>query len=1382
MTALRFPIYPRVVDTVNLALNHGERRAGSAVDALLMSPAKIPSGATAVRLRFKDLLPAPGGEYPESDPALCLQLRLLKVDDADNPTAADILTAADVGLSQPPATIPQVRVTVAWSPNPDVEFRNPTPFSTSFNTASGLFTIFDNGAGATGDNPVATLAVQFDSTSGLIRIYINPESFWSPPAEDFKLSLIVLNTTGQPLLGVFTVAGGIDAAGTPDETALSKAWLHFVPPAQITSQIDDRSAQIFNFGTTSGTTGPLASPELALGTALAGDPAITLTPSTLRVQPGPPSALIFHAPSGNGALSSTFTLPAGPDDPDPLGSTAPISVQLGDSLHRRTFPVTAQIGILELLMVLDTSGSMSWELGSSTTPPAGSGLRRWDYLVDALEAMKQLLHNHGAGADRLAVTLFPGSNTPTRRFGPGDMVAIIDEVLSNFGTAHNPSGGTPMRQGLDDGFNLYPGSVGINRRRLLLMTDGAWNTGGNPLANAAMLTKIRDNGVATVAVRLGNQAGLGQPTLQVMTSGVYNDPIIPVADRFTVSPPGALIEVNPPQSGVDVTPDVFNKNASFIVNLVAAASSVLGLRENADPTGVLTESERVKTHTFTLSELDRNATVFIGWYARDGERVECTLVSPCCERFTDGADENGVSFSRGLSFQEYHFDEAFLRGGDGCLRYGTWRLILRLREPRVPEGPIELTRGGGPLIPDSEGYDFRVWSDSALRLVAGLEPIVTTTDRDMVVKARFTNRDLGVRNANVKVELTRPTNSFAQFLASTHVDPKLLERVRREQEELGVIDPWEVKAAALAAAGEVFQSETEVVRFTLDEARVGGAYSRNIGKTCVPGNYSFRVLADAGRDAAVDLYSEASFGTRLISALDAKNTTVTLELDSPTSGRVCWRPRDACGNPVLYNPVLETPFRVQVKGGKFTGPPVALQDATYCQPVEFDADEPPVVIITPPDTDDPIITVELPHIPDLIWCDTVVHHRPGFNDKANQHNDPKAALGPFETPDQEFLALGAGGSVVLAASKANNPRQVCVIAREVPGDLRAYSVEICLSSHAPSHSSASKCQWLEVGRSEGITQCFSLDDVGGNRRAVVRVNDLSQRARNGTEFLSAPGAGVVAVGFVADPGAPAVELDDCVVGATSSLQLKDRCHLLEGTAPTGMLFNSGSGDVSIGNDTRLGTVFSTGDVRPGERVLIAGDVWTQGTFILPHPPPNPANPTVTGTGRTGVSALDLPDLKRFLVSFQPSNRNVDVQAGATATLQPGTYGRIQLAPRAKLVLAPGRYLCESLFVDVGARLDIAQSPQLVELQVRQAFTYRGAVATQKGKANLLLVTSATGTSFVESPLRGTVVSPHGTVRLQGGPPGSPRSKVHHGAFYAKNLVVEPDWSIVHIRR
>ena len=129
--------------------------------------------------------------------------------------------------------------------------------------------------------------------------------------------------------------------------------------------------------------------------------------------------------------------------------------------------------------------------------------------------------NTWTGDNTYITTNYPGN---PRNYGT-TQYASIDQNLSYTKSMVNtsisnmvPAGGTPMREGLYRSVKMLkddPRSTAI--RAVVLLTDGAWNTGGNPqggggatsfsgVGTGSVITWAKNNNIRIYTIRLGTEA------------------------------------------------------------------------------------------------------------------------------------------------------------------------------------------------------------------------------------------------------------------------------------------------------------------------------------------------------------------------------------------------------------------------------------------------------------------------------------------------------------------------------------------------------------------------------------------------------------------------------------------------------------------------------------------------------------------------------------------------------------------------------------------------------------------------------------------------------------------------------------------------------------
>jgi hypothetical protein len=109
-----------------------------------------------------------------------------------------------------------------------------------------------------------------------------------------------------------------------------------------------------------------------------------------------------------------------------------------------------------------------------------------------------------------------------------------------------------------------------------------------------------------------------------------------------------------------------------------------------------------------------------------------------------------------------------------------------------------------------------------------------------------------------------------------------------------------------------------------------------------------------------------------------------------------------------------------------------------------------------------------------------------------------------------------------------------------------------------------------------------------------------------------------------------------------------------------------------------------------------------------------------------------------------------------------------------LVLSAGTYYIEWLTFDSQSRLRIDQSQGPVAIYVENTITHRGIVELLGNSDRYPTVgVFGTGTSFAETPLPATLISPQGDVVIGGG--------TQIGVFFARRIEVRADTVIRYVR-
>jgi len=1223
------------------------------------------------------------------------------------------------------------------------------------------------------------VGTQTVSVSGdRVRIWIDPDDGWDVignGANGFPLQLFVSNHHATLSLRV-VFAVGFTGGSTAIGPEVQQKWLNVRRNSALTSSAITTDIPMVNFGT--GPSGGAGRVSGLSAPATVGGGAVAVTIPTTALEPGQ-SQFLRATLAGGVAVVADFevSIPVGSDD---------AAAEDAATQHNDTAVVDLDVGALELAMVFDASGSMLGSFAGST---------RWQKLKTAVGLVNSVINGFAQARSKASLTIFPfysdagNIDSNDARVHVGLETFLPDfEVKTNAALAlveaqMRGSALTPISRGIDRALENLPNFAEGTVRRMLLMSDGLWNRGVDP-GTAPVADALIAKHVVPLAVRF-IEAGTADNRLQVLVDNVN-------AGRT-------------PDMGVGT----YQEGANFGQMMVNAVAPMLGIAVPDDPDVTVTAENPVQYHEFIISTFDRSAQFAIWWNLDDPERLDIRLFSPRCEEISiDTVDRfPDVIFSSGGSFQTFHFNEKFLRGdGDGD-RYGTWRVIitLNLQSPESPDSPIILlSRGQRALASgeESETYTYSLLAETVLTFSGALSTPLTKTGDAIAALTQLSSAGGGVTNASVLLEVTSPVSSFNQFVARNFVSEQALVEARRRA-DAGEIDPdfWSVKVAALASIGKVFVPRTRKDTFSMPHIG-GGAYATiktgqdgAPGIARFPGTYGFKAIASSFISPVERFTRFAQFNSLVSPVIDAASTTTTVTFGpGGTTGTVRVWPFDAFGNPLLFDPALEQPFTIGVRGGALQGPLSALQDASYVQQATFDPAQKPVVEIFVPGSAKPTVETTLPQIGNLVFVDTLLRFRPGGEiGDGNQHENAAVVLGPYN-PADDFVSLGSEGLLIVAAKDASSPREVAVFAA-LDTELRSYRVEINTSGNMNTALSNPEAgPWLTLGESAGATARFPIEGIPG-AVAVVRIKDLSRREVSSSGSTATPGASLFAVGFVAtvQPN-PQVSIDDVALCATGSLRLGSNVRVIEQDNSPGILANSGTGkalevdgvvySTSIAAGTKVGDTLSLGNVfGDGSGAQFDGNVFTSGTLRLR----NGAVVTPGHSVHQGVS-LTLPNLSGFIKTFpKVGTTPITVNARESRTLfpnPPNGYADVLVNSGGTLILSSQKgvtdpvFFFESFTVQNGATLDVSSISGVVEIQVRKAVTFRGNVKVKAGRANLLIVAAGSQEFLIESPFIGTAVAPTSTLRIQ----GAARDPGQLGIFAAKDIVVEPGWTIRQKRR
>ncbi len=235
------------------------------------------------------------------------------------------------------------------------------------------------------------------------------------------------------------------------------------------------------------------------------------------------------------------------------------------------------------------------------------------------------------------------------------------------------------------------------------------------------------------------------------------------------------------------------------------------------------------------------------------------------------------------------------------------------------------------------------------------------------------------------------------------------------------------------------------------------------------------------------------------------------------------------------------------------------------------------------------------------------------------------------------------------------------------------------------------------------------------------------------------------------------------LSANGALDIADRAVV---SAAGGVIANAGSGQLTVGADARVGTVWSIGNVFLRERATVAGDVNLGGTLTQQN--------GITIQGGVHQMTLGPADIFSWTIAWPTvSGGNRDIQPGQQATESPGRLGNVSVKSNATLRLTSGVYYMDALTFEPQSTLLLDQTAGPTTIYTRQGFTFRGTDRTvSNAPPDLLLIAVGPNDVVVETSFTGTIVAP--TAQLILGSNGG----TFAGSYYARDLVLRPDVKVL----
>jgi DNA-binding protein YbaB len=250
----------------------------------------------------------------------------------------------------------------------------------------------------------------------------------------------------------------------------------------------------------------------------------------------------------------------------------------------------------------------------------------------------------------------------------------------------------------------------------------------------------------------------------------------------------------------------------------------------------------------------------------------------------------------------------------------------------------------------------------------------------------------------------------------------------------------------------------------------------------------------------------------------------------------------------------------------------------------------------------------------------------------------------------------------------------------------------------------------------------------------------------------------------------AVTFSTACLWAQGNLVIGDRVKIKNQNGTFAPSVNSGSAQTNVGADAQVGDIWSRAAVELRDRCKANGNVRTRSTLKLD------ANASVTGVVTQNGSLLQIPTLS-LAVTFPGTNQgDKTVAPGGTLTLAPGAFANVTVNAGATLFLSTGTYFFNNLDVEPNAKISCSSGSGQIVVNVKTGLIFRGSIIEKTGgRPKFFLGVFGTSAVSLEGPFTGTFMAL--TAPLTLATLTSPA--VHTGAFYARDITVNPDNTITY---
>ena len=251
----------------------------------------------------------------------------------------------------------------------------------------------------------------------------------------------------------------------------------------------------------------------------------------------------------------------------------------------------------------------------------------------------------------------------------------------------------------------------------------------------------------------------------------------------------------------------------------------------------------------------------------------------------------------------------------------------------------------------------------------------------------------------------------------------------------------------------------------------------------------------------------------------------------------------------------------------------------------------------------------------------------------------------------------------------------------------------------------------------------------------------------------------------------AVTFPTVCIWAQGNLALADRVKVKKQDGTFAPVVNAGATGTNVGADGAVGDLWSRAAVVLRDRCTVNGNARTMSTLTLG------ANASVTGNTTQNGALLQIPKLS-LAVTFPGTNQgNKTVAPSGTLTLAPGAFADVTVNGGATLFLSTGTYFFNNLDIEPGAKISCTSGSGQIVINIKTGLIFRGSIIEKTGgRPKVFVGVFGTSAVSIEGPFTGTLMALTASVTIA---TINQQPTAHTGAFYAKDITVNPDNTITH---